>query len=37
MAAAPAPFTTILTLEISLSTISKAFSRAAPEIIAVPC
>ena len=37
MAAAPAPFTTIFTLEISFSAISRALIKAAPEIIAVPC
>ena len=37
IAAAPAPLTTILTLSILLPTNSKAFNKAAPEIIAVPC
>ena len=37
MAAAPAPFTTTLTSEIFLPAISRAFSSAAAEIIAVPC
>ena len=37
MAAAPAPFTTILTSSIFFSTSSNAFNKAAAEIIAVPC
>ena len=37
IAAAPAPLTTIWTLEISFAIISKAFFNAAAEIIAVPC
>ena len=37
MAAAPAPLTTIFTLEMSLPEMSIAFFRAAAEIIAVPC
>ena len=37
LAAAPAPFTTILTSSIFLPTISNAFSKPADEIIAVPC
>ena len=37
IAAAPAPDTTIFTSSIFLSTSSKAFRRAAAEIIAVPC
>ena len=37
MAAAPAPQITILIFLTSFSASSKAFKRAAPEIIAVPC
>ena len=37
IAAAPAPQTTIFTFSIFFSTISKAFNKAAEEIIAVPC
>ena len=37
IAAAPAPETTILTSAIFLSTSSRAFKRAAADIIAVPC
>ena len=37
IAAAPAPFTTICALAMSLPTISKALTRAAAEMIAVPC
>ena len=37
IAAAPAPLTTIFTESISFSAISKAFIKAAAEIIAVPC
>ena len=37
MAAAPAPQTTVLTFSIFLLAISRAFKRAAAEIIAVPC
>ena len=37
MADAPAPETTTFTSAISLSTTSKPFNKAAPEIIAVPC
>ena len=36
-AAEPAPETTIFTLSVSLCAISKAFNKAADEIIAVPC
>ncbi|MND67915.1 hypothetical protein D3C81_1297130 [compost metagenome] len=37
IAAAPAPLTTIFTLEISFPIISQALIKAAPEMIAVPC
>ena len=37
MAAAPAPLTTILTLEISLPATSSAFFNPAAEMMAVPC
>ena len=37
IAAAPAPFTTMLTLLISLPTISSALISAAADMIAVPC
>ena len=37
IAAAPAPQTTIFTSSIFLLVISKAFNKAADEIIAVPC
>ena len=37
IAAAPAPLTTIFTLEISFPCNSQALIKAAPDIIAVPC